>query len=130
MKIPDVLNGKPGVFSRRFAGENVTDGENNNLLLELLKDVPYEKRTAHFVSAVVICKPDGSYISAEGRVDGYIFSEPKGNKGFGYDPLFYYPPFGKTFAELREEEKNNISHRKMALEDIKNKLCDFLGKND
>lgn len=127
--VVDVLDGKPGVYSRRFAGENATDGENNRLLLSLLKDYPLSKRTAHFISCIVVCKPDGSYISSEGIVDGVIGFEPKGDNGFGYDPIFYYPPLSKTFAELNSVEKNEVSHRKKAIINIKNKLLQFI-END
>jgi len=128
--VVDALNGKPGVYSHRFAGETATDKQNNELILSLLKDVPLEKRTAHFVSCVVLCSPDGRFITAEGRIDGIIIDEPKGENGFGYDPIFYYPPLKKTFAELTDEEKNRISHRKIAIEKIKPKLLDFLEEND
>jgi len=128
--VVDALNGKPGVYSHRFAGETATDKQNNELILSLLKDVPLEKRTAHFVSSVVLCSPDGRFITAEGRIDGIIIDEPKGENGFGYDPIFYYPPLKKTFAELTDEEKNRISHRKIAIEKIKPKLLDFLEEND
>jgi len=128
--VVDALNGKPGVYSHRFAGETATDKQNNELILSLLKDVSLEKRTAHFVSSVVLCSPDGRFITAEGRIDGIIIDEPKGENGFGYDPIFYYPPLKKTFAELTDEEKNRISHRKIAIEKIKPKLLDFLEEND
>lgn len=124
--IVDILDGKPGIYSRRFSGENANDEDNNRLLLNMLRAIPYEKRTAHFVSSVVVCKPDGSYIFAEGRVDGFICDEPKGVNGFGYDPLFYYPPLNKTFAELSDNEKNTISHRKMALENLRQKFINFI----
>lgn len=128
--IVDWLNGKPGVFSRRFAGENASDQQNNQLLLKMLEGVPFEKRTAHFVSNVVIAKPYSDYISAEGVVDGYISESPSGINGFGYDPIFFYPPLKRTFAELMDYEKNEISHRKKALEKIKLKLYRFLRLDD
>ncbi len=122
----DALNGAPGIYSRRFAGEDATDDDNNRLLLERLKGVPFEKRAAYFISTVVLMNPDSEYIWAEGRIEGYITQEPRGNNGFGYDPLFYLPQYNKTFAELSDNEKNQISHRKKALENLKAQLKDFL----
>lgn len=122
----DALKGEPGIYSRRYAGEKATDEENNRLLLEKLKDIPFEKRKAYFVSTVVLMKPDGSYIGAEGKIEGYIAFEPKGNNGFGYDPIFYLPAYNKTFAELTDGEKNSISHRKKALENLKKEMMLFL----
>ncbi len=122
----DYLDGAPGVYSKRFAGDRACDDTNNRLLLEKLKGLPFEKRKAHFISTIVLMKPGGEYIWAEGRVDGYIAMEPKGNRGFGYDPIFYLPELHKTFAELTDEEKNRISHRRRALENLKFRLKDFL----
>lgn len=128
--VVDVLGGNPGVYSHRFAGANANDEQNNRLLLQMLKTTPLEKRTAHFVSCVVVYKPNGRYITADGRVDGLIIDTPKGDNGFGYDPIFFYPPLNKTFAELANEDKNNISHRKLALEKIKHHIVNFLEQND
>ncbi|MDF2674881.1 MAG: XTP/dITP diphosphatase [Clostridiales bacterium] len=116
------LNGAPGVYSARFAGEHGNDRKNNDRLLELLKDVPDENRGARFVSAIVLLTPDGNKIVGKGYVEGRIGYEEKGTNGFGYDPLFFVPELNKTFAELTSDEKNNISHRKNALEDLKRKL--------
>lgn len=124
--IVDILGGKPGVYSRRFAGENATDEDNNKLLLSLLREIPFEERRARFVSTAVVSKPDGSYIYAEGNVEGLICDEPRGKNGFGYDPIFYYLPLKKTFAELSDDEKNSISHRKNALENLRPELIRFL----
>jgi XTP/dITP diphosphohydrolase len=119
----DALEGKPGVYSSRFAGENATDEDNNVKLLEMLKGVPYDKRTARFKCVAVLYIPDGAteatIITAEGVCEGIIGMEPKGTAGFGYDPLFVVPEFGKTFAELGEDTKNRISHRAEAFK----KLC-------
>ncbi len=120
------LNGKPGVFSRRFAGSNATDLENNIKLLELLKGIPFNQREAYFISTVVIMKQDGSYIEGEGILHGYIIDEMRGSGGFGYDPIFYISEYGKTLAELGDELKNKISHRYKALRQIKSQLKSFL----
>ena len=116
------LDGAPGVHSARFAGEHGNDRKNNDRLLELLKDVPDEKRGARFASAIVMLTPNGNKIEGKGYVEGRIGYEEKGSNGFGYDPLFIVPELNKTFAELTSDEKNNISHRKRALEDLKRKL--------
>lgn len=118
----DALNGAPGVHSARFAGEHGNDKKNNSKLLELLKDIPDEKRTARFVSAIVLIAPDGNCITAKGHVEGKIGYREKGSGGFGYDPLFIVPGLNKTFAELTADEKNAISHRARALADLKGKL--------
>ncbi|MBN2030552.1 XTP/dITP diphosphatase [bacterium] len=106
----DQLNGDPGVRSSRFAGENVSYRDNNEKLLRLLQDVPREKRTARFRCIVVFA--DGRKEKwVEGICEGIVLSEYCGVGGFGYDPLFYVPEKGKTFAEMSREEKNAISHR-------------------
>ena len=117
----DALDGAPGVYSARFSGGG--DLENNLLLQEKLKGLPKEKRTASFRTAVVCIIPSlNKEIVTEGRVDGYITEQPSGNGGFGYDPYFFYPPFGKTFAELTPEEKNSVSHRGKAMRAFAEKL--------
>lgn len=122
----DALDGMPGIYSKRFSGSNATDEENNKLLLEKMKNIPFEKRTAFFISTVVVIKPNGEFISSEGKINGYISFEPKGDNGFGYDPIFYLPEYKATLAELSEDIKNNISHRKRALEKLKDELYGFL----
>ena len=114
-----VLNGNPGVYSARFAGKNSTAKENNEKLLSLLK--PYKNikdRAAKFVCCIVVVNMDKILGVFSGECEGYIGFEPKGNFGFGYDPLFYIPSYEKTFAELGEEVKNKISHRAKALSKI------------
>ena len=111
----DYLDGAPGVFSARFSGFHGDDDSNNKKLLELLCGVPYEKRTAKYVAAIACVFPDGRRISAEGICGGEIIREYRGNGGFGYDPLFYVPVIGKTFAEMSAEEKNSCSHRAKAM---------------
>lgn len=116
----DALGGRPGVYSARYAGEKATDEENNRkLLLELGNET---HRKARFVCVLCVALPTGEYRTFEGTVEGEIAIEPKGQNGFGYDPLFYYPPLGKTFAELSMEEKNSISHRARAFEAFKKDL--------
>ena len=110
----EALDGAPGVYSARYAGEHGDDAANNALLLENLKDKA--DRRAAFVSVFACAFPDGhAPIVAEGRAPGEILAAPKGEGGFGYDPLFYVATLGKTFAELSAEEKNAISHRGMAV---------------
>lgn len=120
----DALDGAPGVYSARFAGEEHDDKKNIAKLLDCLKDVPEEKRTAHFCTVIAVCYPDGKELIAEGRVDGEIAFAPQGENGFGYDPVFYSYDLGKIFATATSEEKNSVSHRgralRNALEIIKN----------
>ena len=122
----DFLQGKPGVYSARFAGDDATDAENNAKLLGLLKDVPWEKRQAQFRSVLAIVRPGKEPLFATGSCEGYIDFEARGFQGFGYDPLFYVPNLGKTFAELAPGEKNRISHRAKAMEKGKEILAQLL----
>ncbi len=108
----DALNGRPGVYSARFAP---TTEERNAKLLGLLADTPDEKRTARFVCALAVAGPDGTEWTTTGICPGIITREPRGVQGFGYDPVFFYEPLGKTFAEIPRGEKNKISHRGLAL---------------
>lgn len=118
----DYLDGAPGVHSARFAGEGHNDLANNKKLLELLNGVPAEKRTARFRCVVAIAIPGGRVETAEGTCEGIIINEQRGEYGFGYDPLFLVPEYGKTFAELGSEIKNTISHRGRALQRSKSIL--------
>lgn len=118
----DALGGAPGVFSARFAGEHGNDKKNNEKLLKLLEGKPFEERKAHFTSAIVLIISKENIIKVQGEVEGYIKEAPSGDGGFGYDPLFYYPDFNKTFGQLSEDEKNSISHRARALEKLKQEL--------
>lgn len=112
----DYLNGAPGIYSARYSGEHANDERNNRKLLSELEGVPYEKRTARFVSVVVCVFPDGRKpITARGTCEGVILESPAGENGFGYDPLFYYEPFKKSFAQLSSDEKNAVSHRGKAM---------------
>jgi len=119
----DALGGAPGVISARFAGEDGNDGKNNEKLLNLLADVEPEKRTARFVSVITMLYPDGKKIVARGECEGHIIYHPRGSNGFGYDPLFVPAGYEKTFAELSGEEKNKISHRAIALRNLKKILA-------
>jgi len=111
----DALNGKPGVYSSRFAGENATYKQNRQKLLYMLSDVPKEKRTATFRTIIVFIDKKGSKFVVQGECKGYIGFSEKGENGFGYDSIFYYNNSNRTFAELSSEEKNKISHRGIAL---------------
>jgi XTP/dITP diphosphohydrolase len=114
--VVDALNGEPGVYSRRYAGNNATDDDNNDFLLKKLDNTPDGKRTARFVCAIAIALPGGEEFLAEGICEGRILQYKKGINGFGYDPVFYLPVLKKTMAELTVEEKNRISHRAAAIE--------------
>lgn len=111
----DALDGAPGVYSARYAGEGHDDKANNALLLENLAG---RDRSAHFCSVIALCLPDGREFTAEGRVDGVILDADRGEGGFGYDPLFFSPELGKTFAEASPDEKNSVSHRGRALRNM------------
>lgn len=118
----DALNSAPGIYSARFAGEGSTDSENIRKLLRLLEGIPDEKRGAGFVCVIAIADPDGNVELMEGKCRGIIAMEERGTSGFGYDPVFIVPGYGKTFAELGEEIKNKISHRAIALGKLKTHL--------
>ena len=111
----DALDGAPGVYSARYGHKN-SDAERIEYLLSNLKDVPAEQRTAKFVCVITCLWPDGRKIVARGECPGQILLAPQGQGGFGYDPVFYLPELQKTYAELRPEEKNAISHRARALQ--------------
>ncbi len=110
----DALNGEPGVYSARYAGGH-DDKDNNEKLLEKMKNVPEAERTGHFVSVIACVFPDGTELVARGECPGKILYRYQGTGGFGYDPLFLYEPMNKTFAEMNAEEKNGISHRANAM---------------
>lgn len=117
----DALDGAPGVYSARFAGENATDDDNNRLLLEKLRGVPFEKRTAKYVCVIALAKHGKLITTTYGECSGFVGFEYKGENGFGYDPLFVLPN-GKHMAELSSDEKNRISHRYNALMNLKSFL--------
>ncbi|MEW6524884.1 MAG: RdgB/HAM1 family non-canonical purine NTP pyrophosphatase [Bacillota bacterium] len=124
----DALGGRPGVRSARFAGEHADDEANNRLLLDLLKDVPDCRRTARFICAIAWGLPGQEPEVTVARCRGLVLRAPRGFNGFGYDPLFYYPPAGRTFAQLAPEEKNAVSHRARALGQARSGLLDMLGR--
>lgn len=116
----DALGGNPGVYSARYAGENATDKDRYTKLLNEMKNVPDEKRTAHFTSAICCILSDGTKIEAEGRCEGKIAFEPIGDSGFGYDPVFMCGD--KSYAQLTSDEKDKISHRGKSLRMLQEKL--------
>lgn len=118
----DALNGEPGVYSARYLGEETPFSEKSADLLRRLKDVPEKERSARFVCAIAAVFPDGETVVARGVIEGRIGYELRGDNGFGYDPIFYLPEYGRTAAELTDDEKNRISHRSRALEQMKEEL--------
>ncbi|WP_294395171.1 XTP/dITP diphosphatase [uncultured Clostridium sp.] len=122
----DYLNGEPGVYSARYAGEHGEDDKNNEKLLKNLKGIPKKERGAQFVCQIAMFDEDGKYYTVRGEVRGYILEELNGEGGFGYDPLFFYEPLDKTFAQLTSEEKNEVSHRGRALKELKAILSEIV----
>jgi XTP/dITP diphosphohydrolase len=120
--VVDCLNGAPGVYSARFAGEDGNDQANNDKLKKLVRDVPFEERTARFVSVITMVWPDGSRLVARGEVEGNLVLEERGPNGFGYDPLFVPKGYDITFGEFDPEAKNAISHRGNALRKLRELL--------
>lgn len=125
----DALDGAPGVYSARYSGEGASDGDNNKKLLSALANVPDEKRTARFCTVVTCAFPDGTNFQVEGVCEGRILHAPAGEGGFGYDPLFWYEPFGKSFAELTPDEKNAVSHRGKAMRAFVSRLTEYIENN-
>jgi XTP/dITP diphosphohydrolase len=120
----DALDGGPGLHSSRFGGEGADDRDRNRLLLEKLRGVPAERRGARFTSAVAAVRGNDVLFQTVESVEGRIAQEPRGDGGFGYDPLFFYPPYGKTFAEVPGELKDRVSHRGKAFA----RLREFLAR--
>ena len=116
------LDGSPGVYSARFAGPQATDAQNNSKVLALLSGIPAEKRQARFVSCLVLAREGTIIKEIQEDVEGLILFEPRGSEGFGYDPIFFFPPLNKSFGELNPEEKNRVSHRGKALQKLKSFL--------
>ena len=111
----DALGGGPGVLSARFGGEGLTDDERNAEMLRTLAGVPPAGRAARYRCVIALCAPGGREAVTEGAVEGILLDHPRGAGGFGYDPLFYYPPLGATFAEIPAEAKHAVSHRGRAM---------------
>lgn len=122
----DKLNGEPGVFSSRYAGEEGNDEKNNQKLMSSMENIPLIERTARFRTIITLITEDKEIITVEGECKGHIGYEPKGDNGFGYDPLFIPYGYDKTFGELSEEIKNKISHRGKALEKMKEVLIKLI----
>ena len=114
--IVDALDGAPGVYSARYAGEGHNDADNNAKLMRDMGGIPTERRTCRFASAVALAREGKETICVMGYAEGILLTKARGSNGFGYDPYFYYPQFGKSFAELSAEEKNSVSHRNHALQ--------------
>ncbi len=122
----DALNGAPGVFSARYGGDACkTDADRNAHLLENMKDIPDEQRTAKFVSVISCVLTDGTVLTARGECPGVILRAGQGSDGFGYDPLFYVPQENATYAELPASRKNEISHRAKAMEEFARQLNEY-----
>lgn len=124
--IVDILDGQPGVFSARFAGEQKSDAANNAKLLAMLGELKDPSRDAHFHCTLVLSHPEKESLIVEGVLNGQIAKFPNGSNGFGYDPLFYIPELGKTMGELTDEEKNQISHRALAMKKLSEKIDEWL----
>ena len=122
----DALDGRPGVYSARYAGEGAGDGANNKKLVEDLKGIGPHDRSAAFICFMAVVDPSGKSMTVSGRCEGIIKDVPSGSGGFGYDPLFYVEEYGCTMAELSPEVKNSISHRGRAVAELKKLLPGFL----
>jgi XTP/dITP diphosphohydrolase len=122
----DALGGRPGVYAARYAGMQATYEDNWKKLLREMTGVPRDRRTAHFVTVAAVASPSDVVAVTTGRLDGLIAEEPAGERGFGYDPVFYVPELGKTLAELSGEEKNRISHRAKAFAEVREVLLSRL----
>ena len=124
--IVDALHGEPGVYSARYAGRQRSDQDNNDKLIKNLNGVPLSRRSARFHCTLALVAPDKKDLVVEGEVPGLILEEPRGEFGFGYDPLFYVPELGKTMAELSQADKNKMSHRARALENLSAQWDDWV----
>jgi len=123
----EFLAGAPGVLSARFAGPHSTDTENIQKVLGLMQGVPWEHRRARFVSTMVLSRNGLLLVEIEAKAEGYLMDHTQGASGFGYDPIFYFPPLKKTFAQLTPDEKNRVSHRGQAMDKLKRFLLKHLG---
>lgn len=118
----DAFGGEPGIYSSRYLGEDTSYTEKNQIILERMKDIPEEKRSARFVCVIAAAFPDGQTYTTRGSMEGIIGYESKGGNGFGYDPIFYLPELKKYSAQLSSDEKNHLSHRGEALRKMKEVL--------
>ncbi|RYL93842.1 XTP/dITP diphosphatase [Sporolactobacillus sp. THM7-4] len=125
--VVDALNGEPGIFSARYSGPEKNSEKNIKKLLSRLDGVPPEKRTAHFVCVIALSQPGKTTCFAQGRCDGMITTEKRGQNGFGYDPVFLVPDKHLTFAEMGEKDKNEISHRARALQQLRDNWRNWVG---
>ena len=122
----DALNGEPGIYSARYGFDDTLDDWGRlQLLLKNTENVPDGQRQAKFVCVITMVTPDGQTVQARGEIHGELLRQPRGENGFGYDPIFYYPPAGMTTAEMPPEEKNKVSHRAVALRVMYDKLKEF-----
>ena len=121
----DALDGAPGVYSARYAGLDKDYNSNNEKLLKILENIPDEQRNAHFVTVIACATPEKTLFTVTGKVEGRITRKLRGDNGFGYDPLFFYPPENATFAEMPSHKKNKLSHRFNALEAFSTKFTEF-----
>lgn len=126
----DYLDGAPGIYSARFAGEGATDKDRNAKLLSMLDGVPYDKRTARYVCSIAIVYPSGESHIFTKTCEGYILDKETGSGGFGYDPLFYFPDFKTTLANVPLDVKNTVSHRSKALGELKKFLAEQKNKEE
>jgi XTP/dITP diphosphohydrolase len=124
----DALSGEPGIYSARYGAAGLDDAGRNLRLLEAMKDVPEGGRTGRYVAVAVVARPDGDARAFRGACEGVILHEPRGAGGFGYDPLFFHPPFDATFAEVEPERKHTVSHRGRAFEALASFLASPAGR--
>ena len=124
----DALDGRPGPLSARYAGPSQTDEQGVDLVLEQMKGVPRERRNARFRCVIALAEPDGHVRTVEGDCPGVIIEQPRGDNGFGYDPIFYLPQLGRTMAEISAAEKNGISHRAAAARKACRLLKEMIGE--
>lgn len=123
----DALGGRPGVLSARFGGDGLDDAGRNLEMLRALERVPPAQRTARYRAVIALSEPGGREAVTEGVVDGVLLTAPRGDGGFGYDPLFFYPPLDATFAEISAEAKHAVSHRGLAMARARRILAEWLG---
>ena len=124
----DALDGRPGIYSARYAGEPTDDKANVSKLLGELKGVPTSQRTARFRCVIALASPEELLLTVTGACEGVILEERRGHGGFGYDPVFFYEPFGESFAELTQSQKNQVSHRGRALVELKRRAAEVFGQ--